>query len=181
MLAALQAAIIGVFAAVFSVCDTELVNTKGGRLERANGAAIQRAPAGMGAGAELSGEEHEFYGRHLLASYMGCAVEALADRAGLRRAVHEAAAESGATVLGAVEHVFPEGGYSLVLLLSESHASIHTYPEHGACFVDLFTCGRTCSAERFDRVLRARLRPKQTDSQIICRDRKMTLDEVRSI
>ena len=54
----------------------------------------------------------------------------------------------------------------MVLLLSESHASIHTYPEYNSCFVDLFTCGQKCSAEKFDMYLREYLKPKQTDSRI---------------
>jgi S-adenosylmethionine/arginine decarboxylase-like enzyme len=56
-----------------------------------------------------------------------------------------------------------------VLLLAESHASIHTYPEHQACFVDLFTCGRACSAERFDAVLRQYLRPASVQRRTMLR------------
>ena len=114
---------------------------------------------------------HEFFGQHFMASYIGCDSAALRDLSGLREAFRRAADASGATVLAAAEHVFDSNGLTLILLLSESHASIHTYPECEACFVDLFTCGRGCLAERFDEVLRFYLRPATIDCQTIERDR----------
>ena len=113
---------------------------------------------------------HEFVGRHLLASYTQCDPRAVRDLDGIRRALRCAVQASGATCLEFAEHVFPPHGLTLVVLLSESHASIHTYPEHSACFVDLFTCGRKCNAERFDRVLRTYLRPGGVDVRVVLRD-----------
>ena len=104
-----------------------------------------------------------FQGRHLFGSYLGCDPVALRDFAGLRKAMGEAVSASGATLLNTVEHIFPPDGITILMLLSESHASIHTYPEHGACFVDLFTCGMRCSGERFDELLRAYLRPAEAE------------------
>lgn len=51
--------------------------------------------------------------------------------------------DAGLTVLGQNTHRFPEpgGGFTGVLLLAESHASIHTYPEHCYAALDIFTCG----------------------------------------
>lgn len=130
--------------------------------------------AGDRAGSQLRAcpspsDEFEFFGRHLLASYMGCHAAALADRAGLLAAMKSAVAASGATLLNSIEHSFTPSGMTAVMLLSESHASIHTYPEHQACFVDLFTCGRGCNAERFDAVLRQYLRPSGVRRQIVTR------------
>ena len=39
---------------------------------------------------------------------------------------------------------FLPSGFSAVLLLSESHTSVHTYPEKNALFADAFTCGTNC-------------------------------------
>ena len=83
---------------------------------------------------------------------------------------------SGATILDQTPYVFPPNGLTIVYLLSESHASLHTYPEHGACFVDLFTCGDLCSPERFDEALRNYLQPKTVNARLFLR-----ADEVQEI
>jgi S-adenosylmethionine/arginine decarboxylase-like enzyme len=51
-------------------------------------------------------------------------------------------------------------------LLCESHASIHTYPEHNACFVDLFTCGENCDWEKFESVMVSFLEPLKIEIEI---------------
>jgi S-adenosylmethionine decarboxylase proenzyme len=125
---------------------------------------------------DLSPREYAFHGRHLLASYTGCSESALHDFAGLTAALHEAVAASGATLLDSVQHIFPPHGMTAVVLLSESHASIHTYPEHRSCFVDIFTCGTTCQVEAFDATLRNFLKPERAERRIIDRHDDM-LDE----
>ncbi|GEM_PF-1429764 len=113
---------------------------------------------------------YEFAGCHLVASYLGCDKLLLSDNVNLIAAMNVAITKCGATLLAQNCHVFENGGITAVMLLSESHASIHTYPEHGACFVDIFTCGSTCSPEIFDATLRAYLRPANVASQKILRD-----------
>jgi S-adenosylmethionine decarboxylase len=119
---------------------------------------------------EAVASEYQFIGRHLLASYHGCDPEALKNIKQLPEVMKQGVKESGAQLLDSVEYVFQPNGLTMVLLLSESHASIHTYPEHDACFVDFFTCGTNCSAEKFDAVLQQFLKPKKTDSKIFMRD-----------
>jgi S-adenosylmethionine decarboxylase len=128
---------------------------------------------------ESSPREYAFRGRHLLASYTGCSVAALHDVDGLTKAVHDAVAASGATLLDSVRHIFPPHGMTAVVLLSESHASIHTYPEHRSCFVDIFTCGTSCQVEAFDAALRKFLKPQRAKRRIIDRHDDM-LDEATS-
>jgi len=55
----------------------------------------------------------------------------------LFKAIHK----SKATIINFVEHKFEPQGYSIVALIGESHASIHTYPEEKGLFIDYFTCG----------------------------------------
>ena len=51
--------------------------------------------------------------------------------------------QAGATILDISTFSAPEpGGITAVAVLLESHAVIHTYPEHGVYLVDAFTCGR---------------------------------------
>ena len=111
-------------------------------------------------------DEYHFYGRHLIAQYYDCDHAALSDVAQLSAAMKQATLASGARLLGTADYTFEGNGYTMVLLLSESHASIHTYPEYNACFVDLFTCGQKCSAAKFDAALRDYLKPKRVDSRL---------------
>lgn len=113
---------------------------------------------------------HEFTGRHLLLTCSGCDPALLNDPPRLLNVLRQAAAASGATLLDAVSHEFSPAGFTAFLLLSESHASIHTFPEHSACFVDLFTCGQGCDHDSFADVLQAALRPATVDRRLIERD-----------
>ena len=116
-------------------------------------------------------EIYHFKGIHFLASYSDCDKEALTDVENLVEAMKSAVGVSGATILSESSWVFPPDGLTMVLLLSESHASIHTYPEHGSCFVDLFTCGDNCSSAKFDAALQAYLKPKTICKRLFVRDR----------
>lgn len=114
--------------------------------------------------------DYTFRGKHFVASYMECDVKSLVDLEQLVNAMDGAVKASGATILDKTSYVFSPNGLTLVYLLSESHASLHTYPEHGACFVDLFTCGNSCSAEKFDEAMRQYLQPKRVNARLFLRD-----------
>jgi len=77
----------------------------------------------------------------------GCKPLLLDDEKTLRNLVERAAAESGATVLSVVSHKFAPLGVTVIAMLAESHASLHTYPESGDVFWDCFTCGLHCSPQ----------------------------------
>ena len=53
----------------------------------------------------------------------------------------DACRDAGATVLGARFHQFEPDGVTGIVLLAESHASVHTWPEAGLATLDVFTCG----------------------------------------
>lgn len=80
-------------------------------------------------------------GRHLLAEYRGCDPDVLDDLDAITRALAEAARAAGATVLSSHLHRFTPRGVSGVLIIMESHLSIHTWPERGYAAVDFYTCG----------------------------------------
>jgi len=48
-------------------------------------------------------------------------------------------------VVARTGHQFPPCGYSYAYVLSESHFTIHTYPEHQSCYIDIFCCNPTFS------------------------------------
>jgi S-adenosylmethionine decarboxylase proenzyme len=82
-------------------------------------------------------------GRHLIAEYADCSVERLNDAAFLERSMLEAVRKSGATIVRSVFHRYAPQGVSGVVVIAESHMSIHTWPEYGYAAVDFFTCGQT--------------------------------------
>jgi len=126
--------------------------------------------------AALSAEDevYEFRGKHLVADYLDCDVEALSDEHALMQVMMDAVKKCGAQVLNQSYYIFPGHGLTMTILLSESHASIHTYPEHGKCFVDLFTCGDKCNNHIFNEVLKAYLKPKNVAAMVLVRDDNIT-------
>lgn len=54
----------------------------------------------------------------------------------------DALMSAGATVVQTVSHSFPGGGLTCVLILAESHAVLHTWPESGNANLDIFSCSR---------------------------------------
>lgn len=80
-------------------------------------------------------------GRHVLAEVYGCDFEALNDVQNVQETMINAALEAGAEVREFVFHRFSPQGVSGVVVISESHLTIHTWPEFGYAAVDVFTCG----------------------------------------
>ena len=52
----------------------------------------------------------------------------------------DALGRAGGTIVNTVSHVFPETGLTCVLILQESHAVLHTWPETGMINIDIFSC-----------------------------------------
>jgi S-adenosylmethionine decarboxylase len=82
-------------------------------------------------------------GRHILAEFYGCPPEKLNDTAQIQQEMVNAALEAGAEIRETVFHNFSPQGVSGVVVISESHLAIHTWPEFGYAAVDIFTCGQT--------------------------------------
>jgi S-adenosylmethionine decarboxylase proenzyme len=80
-------------------------------------------------------------GRHLLAELYGCDIALLDDLEAVSEHLRAAAAAVGVTVVGSAFHRYAPQGVSGVLLIAESHLSLHTWPEARYVAVDIFTCG----------------------------------------
>jgi S-adenosylmethionine decarboxylase len=103
----------------------------------------------------------KFAGMHLLADLWGA--RKLDDPEYIDAALREAALAAGATILHSHFHHFtPNGGVSGVVVLAESHISIHTWPEHDFAAVDIFMCG-ACDPYRSIPVLRRAFAPDRVD------------------
>jgi S-adenosylmethionine decarboxylase len=101
----------------------------------------------------------KFAGTHLLVDLWGA--NNLADPDHIDRNLREAAVVAGATILHSHFHHFsPNGGVSGVIVLAESHISIHTWPERNFAAVDIFMCGE-CNPYLSIPVLKAAFSPER--------------------
>ena len=89
--------------------------------------------------------------------YFGCDPLVLNDQSYLEKAILEAATAAGATPLRTVFHQFSPQGVTGVVIIAESHLSIHTWPERGYASVDFYTCG-DATPEQATQVLLQQLR-----------------------
>jgi S-adenosylmethionine decarboxylase len=102
-----------------------------------------------------------FAGMHLLVDLWGASN--LDDPAHIDAALRKAAITAGATILHSHFHHFtPNGGVSGVVVLAESHISIHTWPERDFAAVDIFMCG-ACDPHMSIPVLRGAFAPDRVD------------------
>ena len=81
-------------------------------------------------------------GTEIVVDASGCSADALRDVTKLRGLLETIVVRCELTVVGeGLWHVFPgEGGITGMYLLTESHLSIHTYPEHGIVTLNLYCC-----------------------------------------
>ncbi len=70
-----------------------------------------------------------------------CNPEILKDLGKVKDALVSAAKEARATIIDVSFHEFNPFGISGMVVIAESHLSIHTWPEYGYAAVDIFTCG----------------------------------------
>lgn len=87
-------------------------------------------------------------GRHLLLELREAEPKKLNDVEEIKRILMKAVEESGATLVDYTFRKFSPQGVSGVIVIAESHISIHTWPEYGYAAVDIFTCGDSIQPEK---------------------------------
>ncbi|RJX29937.1 MAG: adenosylmethionine decarboxylase [Desulfarculus sp.] len=80
-------------------------------------------------------------GSHLILELYHCPAALLDDPRHVSQVMTRAVEASGATLIQPFFHQFAPQGVSGVIIISESHFSIHTWPEYGYAALDIFTCG----------------------------------------
>ena len=108
-------------------------------------------------------------GKHLLIDLYGCPADLLNDVAALETVMVEAAHRAGATVLNTTFHRFSPCGVSGVVVIQESHLTIHTWPEQGFAAIDLFTCGEQTRPRRALAYLKRTLQSEHCEVQRLVR------------
>ena len=86
-------------------------------------------------------------GRHLLLELFDCDPDAINNVEAVKGVLIEAAKRAQATIVDVVFHEFNPFGVSGVVVIAESHLSIHTWPEYRYAAVDVFSCGDVLQPE----------------------------------
>ena len=87
-------------------------------------------------------------GNHLIIELYDCEAELINDLHKVEGILMESVNISGAEIIAPVFHKFNPHGVSGVVVIAESHFSIHTWPEYGYCALDIFTCGDVINSTR---------------------------------
>ena len=118
-------------------------------------------------------EEHPAEGKHLIIDLHDCKNSFSTDDHHLTESLLRKMAKIvGANDLEYSYHSFKPHGITATLILSESHISIHTYPNERKIFVDIFTCGDVCNPLKAIDILKDFFEPQLVVSRLIKRGEK---------
>ena len=112
---------------------------------------------------------YEFYGKHILAEFILISPELINDTNALIYTTKNLIKQSGATLIETKIYEFEPTGFTIFFVLKESHVSIHSYPEFGAMFLDVFTCGRNVIPQIISDGLCNYLQPQRKKIRMIIR------------
>jgi len=110
-------------------------------------------------------------GMHILLDVYGVDPDILDDLDLIRQYLLEAAEQADATVVDEVFYKFDPVGLTGILVLGESHLSIHTYPEENYASIDCYTCGNTNPVKAAEYLLKV-LAPEDYELHEIIRAQK---------
>lgn len=116
-------------------------------------------------------------GRHLVVELSGCDANILRDANFIMDLLTEAAHRCGATIVGKYAERFGGGGgVSAILVIKESHISIHTWPELGYASLDIFTCGEKLDPWKAYELILEKIRPANVGAIEIIRGLSVAVD-----
>ncbi|MFU8768234.1 MAG: adenosylmethionine decarboxylase [Desulfotignum sp.] len=96
---------------------------------------------------DVQGNDFFALGRQITIEYYECGTTAFLDATRVENAMLKAAKDSGATIISSSFHQFAPQGVSGVVVIAESHFTIHAWPEYDYAAVDIFTCGDNINLE----------------------------------
>lgn len=108
-------------------------------------------------------------GEHYIIELYDCDKDILDNLEEVTATMLEAARMAGATIIDNRFHKFSPQGVSGVVVIAESHLSIHTWPELGYAALDLFTCSHDLSIEAAMDLLNRVFKPGDTDVRYLPR------------
>ena len=110
-----------------------------------------------------------YMGIHVIAELLGVDARKISRVEIVRPILNRVISKSGLNCISSHYHQFEKYGVSAVYLLSESHLSLHTWPEYGYIALDIFTCGPDEPALKAFRLIVEEFRPRFVKKKIIRR------------
>ena len=95
----------------------------------------------------------KFLGNHWIVQYSGCTKKGnskklvIDDAVAMEKILRDVAKKVKATILHSYKHEFIPQGVTAVVIISESHLSVHTWPEWNMAAFDFFTCNKNMDGE----------------------------------
>jgi S-adenosylmethionine decarboxylase proenzyme len=111
---------------------------------------------------------------HLLVELFECDQDVLQNKVEVESLLVAAALAANVTIVQSVFHCYSPQGVTGVVIIEESHLSIHTWPEYGYASVDFYTCGDGMP-EKALAVIKAGLQAGRTESIFV--DRGQSLEK----
>jgi S-adenosylmethionine decarboxylase len=96
---------------------------------------------------------------HIIADFSGCPLELLEYGKSGDKILEQAVQESGLNCVLIRYHQFSPVGYTAAALLTESHITLHTWPEYESVQIDIFTCGSHENAKKSYQILKRIFKP----------------------
>lgn len=81
------------------------------------------------------------YGNHIILDLYDCDITKLFFTDDIISTISNIISRNYGTIENKTQHIFPNNAYTLLFLLSESHFSVHTFPENNYASIDIYTCG----------------------------------------
>lgn len=109
-------------------------------------------------------------GEHYICNFSGCDRQLLLDSEHCHALFSQTVRASGLTVVDEGLYKFSPHGFTSFLLLAESHASLHAWPEYGYCAIDIFTCNLNLDVMSLIEELRQMLGAEMVEVEKIARE-----------
>ena len=111
--------------------------------------------------------------QHLLVELFECNLEALKSKDLLQNLLEKAAEAAQVTIVQSVFHQYSPQGVTGIVIIEESHLSIHTWPEYGYASVDFYTCGDGLPEKALS-VIKEGLISKRAEVMMVDRGKSLT-------
>ena len=115
-------------------------------------------------------QEYESSGKHMICDFKGIEnLELLNNLSELKDMLKEICKTNDFNILNEVEHQFVPIGCSVLFLLSESHLSIHTFPEKNHMSFDIYTCRQYIDNTFYDEIFKVLLNRLKASLDSTCK------------